>query len=162
MTQKPLSAARVLKPVLLITATLAVVYRILSFGKPHRVCLAMSQNFERPLSSAAYCTQRSIDDFRNSVSHVCTIVNYIKVSCMNTEGATSTAPSRRKMSSFTFEKSEVPGSGSTTKYTARDETGSSVPYLQGMQLLAAESEDGAVFRSQLIKVNSAKTREVNE
>ena len=54
---------------------------------------------------------------------------------------------------FTFEKSDAPGSGSTTMYKAKDRTGNHVPYLLGMELLAADTEDGALFRSQLLKVN---------
>ena len=54
---------------------------------------------------------------------------------------------------FTFEKSDAPGSGSTTMFKAKDRTGKYVPYLLGMELLAADTEDGVLFRSQLLKVN---------
>ena len=53
---------------------------------------------------------------------------------------------------FTFEKSDAPGSATTTMYKAMDKTGDIVPYFLGMELLAAETEDGALFRSRLLRV----------
>ena len=53
---------------------------------------------------------------------------------------------------FTFAKSDAPGSSSTTMFKTRDSTGNFVSYLSGMELLAADTEDGASFRGQLLKV----------
>ena len=68
------------------------------------------------------------------------------------KGATISAATRTMSGQFTFAKSDAPGSSSTTMFKTRDSTGNFVSYLSGMELLAADTEDGASFRGQLLKV----------
>ena len=53
---------------------------------------------------------------------------------------------------ITFQRSDAPGSSSTSLYKAVDGGGGIVPYLRGMELLAADTEEGASFRRQLLEV----------